>query len=142
MIRRVSRANCYPFHREFDACSMEETSKMLTSTLSLRERLAVAQAREREARAAAARIRREMAAADRRLETQRLCTLGRAWLVWGERDDRFRAAAARFLASYITRETDRAALAGSAWELAEPPSHGEAPAEAAPAEHGQGARHE
>lgn len=103
--------------------------KKLTDTISLRARLAAAQARERAARADAARLRREMTAADRRREVQILCTLGRAWLAWGERDERFRAAAQRWLAGYITRPTDRAALAGTPWAVPEPEAqHADAPA--------------
>ncbi len=71
--------------------------KTLTGPQALEARLDAARARERTARAEASRLKREMVAADRRLETQRLCTLGRAWLAWGERDDRMRAAAVRFL---------------------------------------------
>ncbi len=89
----------------------------MTELMALAARLDAARARERAARAEASRLRREMAAADRRLETQRLCTLGRAWVAWGERDDRMRSAALRFLSSYITRDTDRAALAGTPWAV-------------------------
>ncbi|MFC7608955.1 hypothetical protein [Teichococcus aestuarii] len=71
-----------------------------------------------------------MVAADRRRETQILCTLGRAWLAWGERDERFRAAAQRWLAGYVSRPTDRAALASTPWALPEPDAqHAEALAE-------------
>jgi hypothetical protein len=106
------------------------TEKTLTDTISLRARLAAAQARERAARADAARLRREMAAADRRRETQILCTLGRAWLAWGERDERFRAAAQRWLVGYVLRPTDRDALAGTPWAVPELKApHAEAPAE-------------
>ena len=98
------------------------SDKMATAAELLASRLDAARARERAARAEASRIRREMDAADRRVETQRLCVLGRAWLTWGERDERMRAAAHRFLASYITRETDRAALAGTAWAVPDAPA--------------------
>lgn len=84
---------------------------------ALRVRLAAAQARERDARALAARLRREMAAADRRRETQRLCVLGRALEAWAERDERVGAAARRWLAGYVSRDTDRTALAGTPWEV-------------------------
>ena len=87
---------------------------------SLQERLAAARDRERAARAEASRIRREMMHADRRLETQRLCTLGRAWMVLGERSESFRENGRKFLASYIVRDTDRAALAGTPWAVPEP----------------------
>lgn len=90
---------------------------MLTDTRKLRERLAAAQARERTARADAARLRREMLALDRRRETQRLCTLGRAFEAWGAGDERFRGAAVRFLAGYISRPVDREVFAGTPWEL-------------------------
>jgi hypothetical protein len=93
------------------------SEKALTPSNILASRLDAARARERAARAEASRLRREMAAADRRMETQRLCTLGRAWIAWGERDDRMRSAALRFLSSYISRDTDRAALAGTAWAV-------------------------
>ena len=89
-------------------------------TISLQERLSAARDRERAARVEAARIRREMMHADRRLETQRLCTLGRAWIALGERSESFRDNARRFLASYITRDTDRAALRGTPWQVPEP----------------------
>lgn len=112
---------------------------MLTNTDGLRARLEAARAREKAARAEAARIAREMAAADRRRETQRLCVLGRAWLAWAERNEAFRSQAGRFLAGYVTRETDREALRGSPFDLPSPAEHAEAPAEGALAEHGEGA---
>jgi hypothetical protein len=93
---------------------------MLTDTVTLRVRLEAARQRERDARAAAARLVREMAAADKRTETQRLCTLGRAWTTWAEQDPRFLAAAVRFLGGYITRPGDRACLVGTPFELPEP----------------------
>ena len=73
--------------------------------------------------------------ADRRLETQRLCTLGRAWMSWGERDERFRAAALRYLAAYITRDTDRQALSGTPWAVPEPAASAPAESTAGEAEH-------
>ena len=92
---------------------------MLTDTVALRARLEAARMREKEARAAAARITREMMAADRRTETQRLCTLGRAWLAWGERNEAFRGQGQKFLAGYITRDADRVVLVGTPYELPE-----------------------
>jgi hypothetical protein len=97
------------------------SEKILTATELLASRLDAARGRERAARAEASRLRREMDAADRRTETQRLCVLGRAWVTWGERDERMRAAALRFLAGYVTRETDRAALAGTPWAVPDSP---------------------
>ena len=91
--------------------------KTLTPCVELASRLEAAKRREREARAAAVRIRREMAAADRRRETQMLCVLGRAWLALGERSPGFRETGARFVADYVTRDTDRLALAGTAWDV-------------------------
>jgi hypothetical protein len=71
-----------------------------------------------------------MAAADRRRETQILCTLGRAWVAWGERDERFRVAAQRWLAGYVSRPTDRAALTGTPWAVPEPEAqHADTPTE-------------
>ena len=84
---------------------------------SLLARLDAARARERAARAEASRLRREMAAADRRRETQRLCVLGRALDAWAAQDERVRESARRYLVSYVSRDTDRAALAGSPWAL-------------------------
>ena len=94
---------------------------MLTDTAALRARLEAARLREKEARAQAARLVREMAAADRRLETQRLCILGRAWLAWGERNESFQGQAQRFLTGYLTRDSDRAALVGTPYDVPEPP---------------------
>jgi len=76
-----------------------------------------------------------MVIVDRRLETQRLCTLGRAWMSWGERDERFRSAALRYLTVYITRETDRQALAGTPWAVPEPAGAPAAVEPAGEAEH-------
>lgn len=91
---------------------------MFTNTVEvLRERLAFAQKREKAARAEAAKIRREMAASDRRMETQRLCTLGRAWLALGERSPGYREPMLKFLVDYISRDADREVLVGTAWEL-------------------------
>ena len=84
---------------------------------SLLVRLDAARARERAARAEASRLRRELTAADRRRETQRLCVLGRALDNWASTDERVRESARRYLATYVTRDTDRAALAGSAWSI-------------------------
>ncbi len=98
------------------------SEKMFTMASDLAIRLDAARARERAARAEASRLRREMVAADRRMETQRLCTLGRAWQVWGERDERMRAAALRFLAGYVVRDTDRAALVGTPWAIPDVPT--------------------
>ena len=84
---------------------------------SLLSRLYAARARERAARAEASRLRREMAAADRRRETQRLCVLGRALDTWAAQDERVRESARRYLSTYVVRDTDRAALAGSVWAL-------------------------
>lgn len=84
---------------------------------TLTERLEAARARERAARAEAARLKREMAAADRRRETQRLCTLGRAWLALGEQDAAFRSRGREWLAEYISRPGDREVLTGTPWEL-------------------------
>lgn len=99
---------------------------MVTDTDSLRGRLAAAQSRERAARADAARLRREMQALDRRRETQRLCTLGRAWEAWGASDERVRGAALRWLRGYVTRDTDRAVLSGTPWDVTVPPVAGAA----------------
>ena len=92
----------------------------IVDNLSLLARLDAARARERAARADASRLRREMAAADRRRETQRLCVLGRALDAWAAQDERVRESARRYLASYVSRDTDRLALAGSAWEVVLP----------------------
>ena len=98
---------------------------MLTNTSALAERLEAARKRERDARAEASRLKRELAALSRRQESQLLCTVGRAWLAWGERNEVFRAQAHRFLCGYITRETDREILRGTTWEVPEPASHAE-----------------
>ncbi len=92
-------------------------STNIVDKTSLPSRLDAARARERAARAEAARLRREMAAADRRRETQRLCVLGRALDTWAAQDERVRESARRYLAGYVSRDTDRAALAGSAWAI-------------------------
>lgn len=84
---------------------------------AIRARLAAAQARERAARATAARLQRDLVGADRRRETQRLCLLGRALESWCERDERVRVAALRYVATYVNRDTDRVALAGTAWVM-------------------------
>ena len=94
---------------------MEETN--IVDRTSLLARLNAAHARERAARAEAARLRREMASADRRGETQRLCVLGRALDTWSAQDERVRESARRYLSTYVVRDTDRAALAGSVWAL-------------------------
>lgn len=103
---------------------------MFTNTFDLlRDRLAAAQKKEKAARAEAARIRREMKGADRRRETQRLCTLGRAWLALGERSPGYREPMLKFLGDYIIRDSDREILTGTTWELP-------APVVAEPAEQG------
>lgn len=90
---------------------------------ALRLRLETVQRRGREARAAEARILREMQAADRRRETQMLCTLGRAMLTMGERSPAFLEQARNFLSGYITREVDREVLVGTPFKLAATPAN-------------------
>jgi hypothetical protein len=95
---------------------------MLTDTSDdLRKRLDTARRRERESRAIAAKISREMAALDRRREAQRLCTLGRAWETWAEHTPSFRDAATKFLAGYLSRQTDIDIMRGTPWERPEQP---------------------
>lgn len=107
--------------RSLQAVTVVRTAKLLTNTVDMiRARLEAAQARERAARADAARLRRELAGADRRREAQRLCVLGRAWESWATRDPAYRASAVRFLAAYVNRDIDRAALIGTAWEVSAP----------------------
>jgi hypothetical protein len=90
----------------------------------LRSRIEAARARERSARAAAARLQREMAATNRRLETQRLCVLGRAWAAYAADNPGQTAAMQIFLENYISRATDRAALVGTRWALPEAVAQG------------------
>ena len=95
----------------------------------LRKKQEAAVARARRARAAAGQLERAMRAASRRRETQLLCTLGRAWMSLGEQNPSFRTAGQRFLASYISRDTDRDILRATVWEIPEP-SASEAAADA------------
>ena len=83
---------------------------------SLRARIEAARKRERDARAAAARLAREMSALNRRRETQRLCTLGRAWGAYADAHGRSDEMLA-FLNNYISRQTDVDALDGSRWAV-------------------------
>jgi hypothetical protein len=62
-------------------------------------------------------IKRELAALDRRRETQMLCTLGRAWLALGEQSPGARGTMQRFLDGYISRTTDRDILRGTPWAV-------------------------
>lgn len=95
------------------------TTKMLTDA-ELKRRLVAAQDAEKRARARIARLKRASAGASRRAEMQRLCTLGRALMTWTQADERVMHAARRYLATYITRDTDRAILAGTPWEVPAP----------------------
>jgi hypothetical protein len=90
----------------------------MTDTVdALQSRLVTAQRRGREARALEARLLRKMRKASKRREAQTLCILGRALIAMAARSPRFNDQARVFLADYITREGDRAALVGSPFEL-------------------------
>ncbi|WP_284947144.1 hypothetical protein [Acidisoma cladoniae] len=95
--------------------------------LALRARQDAALLRARNARTAVSRFERQMAALSRRQTTQRLCTLGRAWLALGDASPNFQSVGQRFLNSYISRETDRDILRGTPWEISDVPAPDEAP---------------
>lgn len=92
------------------------TTKMLTDT-EIERRLTAARDAEKRARARVAQLKRGLVGASRRAEMQRLCTLGRALMSWTQADERVMHAARRYLATYITRDTDRAVLAGTPWDV-------------------------
>lgn len=92
------------------------TAKMLTDA-ELGRRLTAARDAERKARSRIAKLKRASAGVSRRAEMQRLCTLGRAVMVWSSADERFMQALRRYLNGYISRETDREILAGTPWEV-------------------------
>jgi hypothetical protein len=104
------------------------SAKMLTDA-EIERRLTAARDAERKARARIAKLKRASVSASRRAETQRLCTLGRALMTWSAADERVMAALRRYLANYISRDTDRDILAGTPWEVAAPPASPEAPNE-------------
>jgi hypothetical protein len=87
---------------------------------TLQAKLARLRERERVSRNQADQIKRELAALDRKRETQLLCTLGRAWLALGEQSPGARGTMQRFLDGYISRTTDRAILAGTPWAVSAP----------------------
>ncbi len=92
------------------------TAKMLTDT-EIERRLTAARDAEKRARARVAQLKRGLVGASRRTEMQRLCTLGRALMTWSQSDERVMQAARRYLSGYITRDTDRAVLVGTPWEV-------------------------
>jgi len=102
------------------------SKKMLTDA-EIERRLVAARDTERKARVRIAQLKRASVGVSRHMEMQRLCTLGRALMAWCERDERVMHAAQRFLADYISRDTDRAALTGTPWEVPAPAMPGEAP---------------
>lgn len=53
----------------------------------------------------------------KRLETQRLCTLGRAWMSLSAKSERNQEFMQSFLSSYISRDTDRIALRGTLYAV-------------------------
>ena len=85
----------------------------------LRTRIEAARKREQDARVAAARLGREMSALSRRMEAQRLCTLGRAWDAYADLNPQHVASMTQFIASYIRRPRDREVLATTRWALPE-----------------------
>jgi hypothetical protein len=89
----------------------------LTVTLELEARLARARERERAARARAAQLRRSLSRAGRKLEMQRLCTLGAALAAWCECDPIQMERTRGWLSDYLARETDRAALRGTPYAV-------------------------
>jgi hypothetical protein len=88
--------------------------------LTITQRLEAARARERRARAAAVRLQRALASAERRKENERKYLLGAALQAWAASDERVLRAAKNWLASYITRDGDRATLAGTPFEIPAP----------------------
>lgn len=70
----------------------------------------------RRARAQRAQFLRSMTERGKRLETQRLCVLGRAVSQLCEENNAFHPKFLSYLAVYVTRPTDRAALAGSRFD--------------------------
>ena len=103
------------------------TAKMLTDA-EIERRLTAARDAEKRARARVAQLRRGLAGASRRAEMQRLCTLGRAVSAWAESDERVMRAYRAHLVGYITRDTDKAILVGTPYDVtpapAPEPSHG------------------
>jgi hypothetical protein len=94
-------------------------TNLLTDT-ELERRLNAARDAEKRARARIAKLKRVSATMNRRAETQRLCTLGRAIMAWSAVDERVMASLRRWLAHYITRDADRDILLGTPWEVPTP----------------------
>ena len=80
--------------------------------------LARLELRIRQLRARRAQFRRQMAQAERRRETQRLCTLGRALVTLSEKNPGFHDNHLMpFLRSYISRDVDKDVLAGTRFDV-------------------------
>lgn len=94
----------------------------LLTDAEIQRRLDAARSAERKARARIARLKRTQAGVSRRVEMQRLCTLGRAVTVWCQQNERVMSAFKSHLNGYISRETDKEALRGTPYAVSEPPS--------------------
>lgn len=90
---------------------------MLTDITVLQTKLATARERERRARATTARLSREIQSVDRKRAAHQKIALGAALLRAVEGDGaRHVAGLRRLILPCITRDTDRAALAGTAFD--------------------------
>ncbi|GGE09417.1 hypothetical protein GCM10011390_30620 [Aureimonas endophytica] len=89
------------------------------------KRLAIARLREREARAKVARLRRAVDTQNRRLAAERRYVVGAAmWsLAESGKADPMVAAFRRWLRQYVSRDRDRAALAGTRFDVTEADGH-------------------
>ncbi len=83
------------------------------SNEELRERLYEARDRERRAREVAARLKKAIEKKDRHMTAQRKFILGAAVLAWADADPRIVPPLRRFLAAFVRREADWAALDGT-----------------------------
>lgn len=88
-------------------------------TPELTERLEQARQRERAARARVARLRRELDGANRRLANRRKYIIGSAVIALAEsgRAESMVVGLRGWLARYLTRDQDREALRGTAFDL-------------------------
>lgn len=91
----------------------------------LKQRLERARERERRARSAVARLRRALDGENKRLQNQRKYTLGAAVLAWHETGEMPIEEFRSFLARYVSRDADRAALAGTPFDVSSLSNSGE-----------------
>lgn len=100
--------------------ALEDTMKIMPTEPAAIAELERIEAALKAARARRAQFFRDLSGRTRRAETERLCVLGRAIARLCEDDAAVLADFRSFLRDYISRDSDRLALAGTAFDVSAP----------------------